>query len=323
MKGRDCDYRDRPGALAFVALLAAALVCASACDKKPKQEQAGNVFDEHKKCFGAGSKTVNLTTLDWQPYIGADMQDFGPNHEVVVTAFNRVGYKVCTAFFTWERTHKLGVEGEDVDGYFPEYYSEDYENELYFSGGYPAGPAGFYKRRDKDLGFRTALHMSDFRALTPYRIGVVRGYVNTAPLDEAIGQFVEDIADPAERAAAQKKAYLYANRDQADSDVQNLVKLYNDRIQVVFIDPNVARYHMNKTLEKRYADVHQALEFMEPPLIIHKVYTCISRKTENAKQKLDDFNRGLDLITRDGTLRKIYEKHGFTTVDGVNFKYDG
>ena len=292
-------------------------------DSDSKKSPSASVFDEFKKCYGQGEKTINLTTLDWQPYIGADMKDFGPVHELVVEAFKRKGYRICTAFFTWERTNKMGSQGVEADGYFPEYYSKDYEDKLAFSKGYPAGPAGFFKRKDKNLKFKTKPGMQNFKKLKPYKIGVVRGYVNTAPLDEAIGQFAVDIKDPVERKKAMESAYLLKNRDPADSDLQNLEKLYHDRVQLVFIDPNVAAYHMEKTLTAKYRDIDTKLEFMTPPLIIHKIYTCISKNAKNYKEKLKDFNEGIAEINKDGTLRKIMEKHGFRTSDGVNFVYKG
>ncbi|MCB1321326.1 MAG: ABC transporter substrate-binding protein [Leptospiraceae bacterium] len=301
--------------------------CGDSADEPPQDQSEGvnssGVFDQFKQCYGDGDKTINLTTLNWQPYIGVDMRNYGPIHELVVAAYNRQGYRVCTAFFTWERTNTMGIAGQQVDGYFPEYYSKDYEEVLVFSKGYPAGPAGFYKRADKDLGFQTRLGMEDFHALQPYRIGVVRGYVNTAPLDAAIGQFMDDIEDPEAKARAGEQAYLNENRDPADSDEQNLEKLYNDRVQLVFIDPNVAKYHINNSLKRRYPDIESELEFMTPPLIIHKVYTCISRSAPDYERKIADFNAGLDAINRDGTLRKIMESHGFQTTDGVNYQYVG
>ena len=292
-------------------------------ENKPGDDVSKSVFDQNKKCFGQGAKTANFTTLDWQPYIGADLTNFGPNHEIVVEAMKRMGYRVCTAFFTWERTNKMGIEGQQVDGYFPEYFNKDYEKELLYSAGYPAGPAGFMKRKDKEVKVKTQLHMKDFHALKPYRIGVVRGYVNTGALDQAIGQFLDDVKDPAERKKQQADAYLYQNRDPADSDEQNLEKLYHNRVQLVFIDPNVAQFHIKRSLEKKYSDINEKLTFIEPPLINHQVYTCFSRKAINYQQKQKDFNEGLKIITQDGTLRKIMEKHGFKTRDGKHYSYGG
>jgi polar amino acid transport system substrate-binding protein len=53
------------------------------------------------------------------------------------------------------------------------------------------------------------------------------------------------------------------------------------------------------------------LEFIEPPLEIKVLYIAFSKKAANYKQKLKDFNIGLEQIKEDGTMYRIISDHGF------------
>ncbi len=129
-------------------------------------------------------KTILLTTLDWQPYIGQDLKDYGYVYQLVKQIFEYKGYSVVIKFYPWARTMKLAISGE-VDGYFPEYFNEDLKKDFYFSDPYSGGPAGFYGRKDISYQFKTEYNMKNFEKLIPYKIGVVRGYTNTEYFDMA------------------------------------------------------------------------------------------------------------------------------------------
>ncbi len=252
------------------------------CSKKIQKAKTDD------KMYITNIKTINLATLDWPPYISPDFQDKGYVFEIVEEAFKRVGYKVKIKFYPWPRTMRLAERGV-VDGYFPEYYNPDLKKHFVFSKAYPGGPAGFFKRKDKNLGFKTVPNMKDFTALKKHRLGVVRSYTNTEHLDNAD----------------------YLTKDETTSDTLNLRKLYNDRVQLIFIDPNVARYLIQKDLIQKFPDALEVLEFMRPALEDKLLYTCISKKAKNYKEKIEAFNEGLSRIQKDGTLDRLLKKHQF------------
>jgi len=232
--------------------------------------------------------TIILTTLDWQPYIGQDLPNYGYVYQIVKKIYEQRGYKVVIKFYPWARTMQLAASGE-IDGYFPEYYNEDLKKDFYFSDPYPGGPAGFYGRKDINYKFKTQYDMKDFHALTSYRIGIVRGYTNTKYFDSA----------------------NYLQKEETTDDLSNLKKLYYNRVQLIFIDPNVANYLIRTYLIKQYPDYFEKTYFITPELEYKFLYVCIARKAPYAQKKLQDFNAGLKELKQTGELNKLLRENHF------------
>lgn len=232
--------------------------------------------------------TILIATLDWQPYIGQDLKNYGYVYQLVKEIFEDKGYKVQIQFYPWSRTMQKALSGE-VDGYFPEYFNEELKKDFYFSNPYPGGPVGFYGRKDVQYQFKTQYDMKDFRALIPYQIGIVRGYTNTKYFDEA----------------------KYLKKQETVDDLSNLKKLYYNRVQLIFIDPNVANYLIKTYLIQKYPDYFEKTYFLEPELEYKNLYVCINKKVPNAKKKINDFNEGLLKFQRNGKLKNIIQSGGF------------
>ena len=147
---------------------------------------------------------------------------------------------------------------------------------------------GLYKRKDTNVSYSIDPRLNQteaLRSLQGYRFGVVRGYVNTEVFDKA--DFLE--------------------KDEVFGDEPNLKKLYNRRIDFMFIDKFVADY----LIKNKFPEYEAELEFMEPPLEIKLLYIAFSRQAADSQEKLAAFNRGLKEITADGTLVRIMARHGF------------
>ncbi|MBF0119931.1 MAG: transporter substrate-binding domain-containing protein [Desulfobacterales bacterium] len=226
----------------------------------------------------AQEKIVTLATLDWEPYIGEKLENNGFISEIVHEAFKRKGYKVKNEFLPWARVIKMAEEGK-VDGYYPEYFTEELKKNYIVSESYPCGPLGFAKIKDKNISYK---NMED---LKPYKIGIVRGYVNTAEFDAA----------------------TYLKKDEAVDDITNIKKLLAGRIDLIVIDKYVLSYQLKKELP----DKLNQIEFIEPPLETKELFTCIGKKIQNGEELMKMFNEGLNEIKKDGTLKKIMQKHGF------------
>ncbi len=225
----------------------------------------------------AADKVITLTTLDWEPYIGQSMPGQGYIAEVVKEAFTRVGYKVNIKFLPWARAVNEAETGS-ADGLFPEYMGDERKALFLYSEAMPGGPLGFYKKKSSAISYKT---LND---LKPYKIGVVRDYINTAEFDAA----------------------KYLKKDEADSDEINIKKLINGRVDLVVIDRLVGDY----LITQKFPENKAQLEFVNPPLELKPLYIVFSKKAPNYQTKLEDFNKGLKEITKDGTLKKILTKHG-------------
>lgn len=228
---------------------------------------------------------VRLASLVWEPYIGPRLEDHGYAAEVVHKAFDAMGYQLQIEFYPWARALMLSQTGK-VDGIFPEYWGAERETDFKFSDGFGGGPVGFFKRKASDITYTVdpVKHADkSFQALKKYRFGVVRGYLNTPEFDAA----------------------SYLIKDSALSDMMNLKKLYWQRVDLVFIDKNVANY----LLRTKLSDMASALEFMDPPLANRELHVAFSRRTGRSETLARLFNEGLKKLKVSGELMRLQRKH--------------
>lgn len=231
--------------------------------------------------FTAGTganEVIKIATLDWEPYIGQNLKSEGFLAEITREAFKRSGYTVEYVFLPWKRA-VLKAENGDYDGYFPAYWSKEREDKSIYTDVISSGPVGFFKVKGRDISFST------LKDLTPYKIGVVRGFVNTPEFDTA----------------------SYLNKSEVTSDIQNIKKLLKERVDLIVADKFVGFYLLNKYLPHMVGQ----MEFLSPPLQDKKLYICMSKKTSRPHEKVAAFNKGLNEIINDGTFEEIMMKHNF------------
>ena len=233
-------------------------------------------------CLGttgfAANKTLSLATLEWKPYVGKKLMNYGFTSEIVTKAFKRVDYSVTVDFMPWARVLHEVLKGK-YDAAFPAYYSDKRAKTYALSNSFAEGPLVFCKKKDVNISYKS------LQDLKPYRIGVVRGYVNTPEFDAAD----------------------YLKKDLANSDEINLRKLVKGRIDLVVIDKFTAHHILRTTIPESV----DTIEFVKPWLQAKPLYLAVSRKIKGHQQIVKDFNHGLKQIAEDGTIRKIMKKHGF------------
>ncbi|CAM3107038.1 hypothetical protein [Pseudoalteromonas distincta] len=64
------------------------------------------------------------------------------------------------------------------------------------------------------------------------------------------------------------------------------------------------------------------IEYLSPDLASHKLYLVVSRSNYRAKEYLQKFNRGIDIIIKNGRIAKIMKKHNFSNqkiAEYINF----
>ncbi|MCP4112345.1 MAG: transporter substrate-binding domain-containing protein [Desulfobacteraceae bacterium] len=223
----------------------------------------------------ASERTVRLATLEWAPYAGKQIRNNGFTSEIVTQVFKRAGYKTEISFMPWARV-LVAVEKGMYDAMYPAYYSKERDRIYALSKPFSNGPLGFIKRVDDKIQFKS---LSD---LKPYKIGVVRGYVNTAEFEAAD----------------------YLIKEVVNNDKVNLKILLAGRIDLAVID----KFTFYQLISTSVPEGAGKLEFMEPPLEIKDLYVGFSRKIRDHQKLLEDFNHALEEMTELGIVNRIMEK---------------
>ncbi|MES9997571.1 transporter substrate-binding domain-containing protein [Desulfovibrio aminophilus] len=221
---------------------------------------------------------VRLATLDWEPYIGRNLPGNGYVAEVVREAFRRQGYTVTFEFMPWARAVAMARTGE-IDGYLPEYAGQNFDGDFFLSASFPGGPLGFFKLRSRDIFWST---LDD---LKPYRIGVVRGRVNTAAFDARPDMIKEAVT----------------------GDLQNLRKLAIGRVDLVLADRNVGLFLAQKYMG---ADAER-IEFMLPVLEEKALHIRFPIVKPDSLTLVRAFDAGLASMSADGSLGMLQARYGF------------
>ncbi|OUR96411.1 hypothetical protein A9Q84_08650 [Halobacteriovorax marinus] len=215
-------------------------------------------------CFNTFAKKVTIATLEWPPYISEKIEGHGSVARIVTMAFKSVGYEVQFEFLPWARALSY-VERGKVDAIVPIYKTIEREKKLHFSSSsFQSSPLVLYKRKDANVQIGKQIDLLN------YKLGLVNGYNNTEFID------------------TNKKISKSYSRD----DFINLKKLLRNRIDVISIDREVARYLISKNKTK----FQDHLSLISPALDIKKLFLGISKNTSKSKKTFNDFNTGLKKI---------------------------
>ncbi|MCW7753146.1 transporter substrate-binding domain-containing protein [Desulfobotulus sp. H1] len=218
-------------------------------------------------------------TLNWEPYIGVSLPEEGYVAQIVREAFAAGGgYTLDIEFMAWTWVVALAGSGR-YDFYFPEYYDAKLEENFLLSDPIPGGPLAFFKRATDHIAYK------NLQDLKPYKIGVVRGYVNTPEFDAA----------------------HYLTKVESMRDIDNIQKLLSGSVDLIVTDQYVGLYILRTQMPERMKDV----TVITPPLEIKDLYVCIPKNARNANERMQAFNLGLQQLKDSGRIREIIASHGF------------
>ena len=190
------------------------------------------VFKSLKWCLFAGiitgmifvgqvsAETWKLTSLNWQPYSGAEMSNQGNSIQRLRLLLEKEGITLVIEFYPWKRSQHLAGQKEYV-GYFPA-WPEEVATGFVGSSAVDMSVLGAVKRSETKVTFDTVDAL-----FKTYKVGIVATYVY-----------------PKEIEAAMKK---YPNHtDKSNDEVSLLKKLSGGRFDVALTDPNVTMYLAGK-----------------------------------------------------------------------------
>ena len=226
----------------------------------------------------AQEKKIELATDTWHPYYGPDLENGGFLTELAKEAFKRTGYDCEVKFVPWKRAFEVAKIG-NYDGLLGAYFTEERLEFFVYSEPLSEVKVTFFSKKGRNITYR------ELKDLSPYMIGIVRGYHHTDEFETA--------------------DYL-TKIETADTE-NNLRILLAERIDLILESRKVVLYLLQEKFPENITDV----EAIEPPLQIHKLHVVISKKSPDYEQKVQDFNRGLQMLKEDGTYDVILKKHGF------------
>lgn len=217
-----------------------------------------------------------MVTVGWSPYFDENLKESGFFTALVKAAFQAGGHDAGLRFLPWTRAMAL-VERAEEDVLMGAYFTEErveayrYSDPIYSVKVVVAGHQ------------RTALRRySSLRDLTGYRIAIVLGWSYGERFDAA----------------------HYLTKETAHDHIASIRKLYGGRVDLIAGSEVVIRHTIRQMPD---LDLKK-IRVLSPPLTEENLYIMVSRKLPDGKALIEDFNRGLATIKRNGTFQAILRR---------------
>jgi len=228
----------------------------------------------------AMTKEILLASMDYPPFYGEKLDNYGPLIELIAKSYYTMGYDVKIRFLPWARAIAWSKSGK-VDGMVGVWYSPERAEYFLYSEAIISNSIGFYKRKNEDIRYKDYADLKE----QGYKLGSVRGYIQPKGLQES------------------GIPIMFVNED-----LQSFKILSKNRVDLIVVDKEYSRYILAQPEFQKYA---KNIEWMEPVLEEKQQHLIISKKAKNSKNKLEDFNKGLQILRETGIFTKILKKHAF------------
>lgn len=195
--------------------------------------------------------------------------------ELTVEAFKEVGYEPNVRFEPWARALDAAINGE-VDGLLGCYYSDERAKKLTYSDELGQSSTVFFSLASSNITYST------LQDLSKYTIGTVINSYYPPDFTAATYLKIEPVSD-----------YIV-----------NMRKLLAGRIDLFAEKRLVVMSYLAGLPD---SDANRVVE-LNPPLMVYKHYNAFSKAVPDAQQKLQDFNRGLQMIRDNGLYAIIMKK---------------
>lgn len=237
--------------------------------------------------IASSQNTVKIASIEQEPYLGAQLPSNGYALEVVKKAFQRVGYKVELEFVTLARAQRIAEQGL-VDGYIASFEKAKTPKQYLLSSPIPGESLGLLKKKSLDI---SPVKLSKqplnyyFKQLRSYRFGLVRGESAQTPFEPLNNTKITFARD----------------------NIENINNLEKGIIDFVVID----KYTAADIITNQRPYLIGQFEIIQPS-DANKPFHIAFAKNEKHLKIRQAFNRGLTEIEKDGSLKNIIEKHGFS-----------
>lgn len=228
-------------------------------------------------------ESIALSNGEWPPYFSPQFKYGGLGSRIGSEAFALAGIKVNYEYLPWKRGLEHARSGQ-VEGAIGWRKTPKREKYFYFSEPILSADVVFFHREGGHFNWE---NITDIGHL---KIGATLGYSYIDQLAEAV----------------------YQNRGKVDiapTDEINLQKLVAGRIDIFPCSIAVGYYLLRTKFTPGTADM---VKYHPKPLIDSPLYLLISKRTDNAKELITRFNRGLKLLRESGQ----YEQYEVESLKG-------
>jgi len=263
----------------FLALFVLSIIVSCAKKDDTASDKSAAVEPEKVENVQKSEKTVVISSGDYTPWTGKELNGNGFVCTIVKSAFNEEGYDVQFQFYPWARTYKTLLDG-DVDAAAYYYKSPEREKLCVFSDPITVEETFFYHLKDKPI--KDWVSLVDLKA---YKFGASRGYTYT-------DQF-----------------WVLANNgtltvDVADSDLANFRKLIAGRVELFPCESVV----FNGLMRANFSEEEVAkIDYNKKPLLSDTGHLLFLKENPKSAEYLIIFNKGLKKIKDSGFYGKTYQ----------------
>ncbi|HSH01483.1 MAG TPA: transporter substrate-binding domain-containing protein [Anaerolineae bacterium] len=223
-----------------------------------------------------------LTTGEWAPFVGEELDNYGLVAEVVSAVGQEMGVDITYEWHPWARTYQQAVDAK-VWGTFPFSHNEERAQEMLFSDPIMDTPATvFFYYQEEPTTIQTPQDLQDLR------LGGVLGYFYATLFEEA-----------------------GLNYELTATGEQSLEKLRLGRIDL-YPEVEAVGWHQIRNNFPDEIDNFGTMYFPWPVEDNEQpgIYLLVSPDYPQAEQLLTEFNIALQTIKDNGTYDQIMNKYG-------------
>lgn len=224
------------------------------------------------------AQSVLFNTGDWEPYTTTKPDGKGVVNEIVLAACSASNIKIDLRFFPWERCEQ-NIQNGTAFAAFPYRITEDRLAKYYFSDELikSRGVIFYWEGRGSDIAWQS------FKDFGNVRWGGLQGY-----------WYVDEL----------KK--LGIRYDAIGTLEQAILMLQSGRIQYFIEDELVCKMVASRVLGNEIGK----LKMVTKPANESTLHLMVSKQYPNSRALLDQFNKGLAVIKRNGVYAGILKKYG-------------
>ncbi|QEN05411.1 transporter substrate-binding domain-containing protein [Thiospirochaeta perfilievii] len=219
---------------------------------------------------------ITVVTNHWYPYSNESSPREGLSIEIIIEAFKTQNYTVTVIITPWARAIREVLNSE-YDILANVWFSKERAEEFLYSDYYYTNTITFISNIDDPFEY------TNLESLSGKTIGTIRDfYYNELFMNSE--KFI---------------------REPANDLLQNILKVVYGRIDLTLSDEVVAKSNIRDTRMDLYSKIY----FSKKPLIENKLYITCSYKNSRNKELIEAFNRGLEVIIKNGEYKRIINKY--------------